>query len=272
MAVDQIYKWKKGGINMEKGTLIQRLIELVFEKAEMDSKETTPNGLSEYLRDKLVDENYSERISERTFNRYYEDYIPKKENERITPNGASLNILSRYLGYVDFEDFIRKKESEIKKEKEGYEEDKSKYKERLLVSLIFNIVLLFILGIFVSKYYKKNCMIWVDDHYEKIRCSGLDTERKLDEVILENLRKVTVCDTTTFFKNGEPVIHYLKYKNQIEFFTYHGEHPIYEGKFLDPITETIINGHVKPCDSIITQITCTEAPETCFYGFGLALN
>lgn len=236
----------------QKQEWIEKLIVLVFEKAKEDSMQTTANGLSEYLSEQLEKDNLGV-IDKRTFNRYHDQYISEKKKRKTNPNNGTLDILSKYCGNNRFIEFIEKNENGIEKIKRLFEEKMEIIKRRLSFSIISSLLLLILLSFFISKYYKKNCMIWVEDHYEKIRCSGLDTERKLDEVVLENLRKVAVCDTTPFFKNGEPVIHYLKYKNQIEFFTYHGEHPIYEGKFLDPITETIINGHVQPCDSVIRQ-------------------
>ncbi len=236
----------------EIGKRIILLIKEVFKKAGRDSTRTTGNGFSEYL-SSTIEETFNKRITKETFNRYYNQHISNITPKRTKPYDSTLDILSMYLDYKDFKDFVEKNETEIGKIKRECEEEKKRSRRKLMISLTYGFLTTLTLIFFISKYYKKNCMIWVDGHYEKIRCSGLDTERRLDEVVLENLRKVAVCDTTTFFKNGEPIIHYLKYKNQIEFFTYHGEHPIYEGKFLDPITETIINGHVKPCDSIIRQ-------------------
>ena len=96
-------------------------------------------------------------------------------------------------------------------------------------------------------------MIWVDDHYEKIRCSGLDNEKKLDEVELKEFIQVEVCKDSIFFIDGEPVIHYTRHDNKIDFFKSDGEHPIYEGVYTDPITRTIIDSRVKPCDSVVTD-------------------
>ena len=222
---------------LKKEDLIKELMKLVFKKVKKDSKETTPYGISQYLNKKL-----NNKINERTLTRYYGYYI-QSNGEKTTPNNDYLDLLSKYLDFKDFKDF------EVRKE---YEKENKKLKERLKrikkISILLIAILLFISILFIVKYYKKNCMIWTGNKYEKIRCSGLDMEKKLDLVVLKNFKKVDVCKDSIFFKNGEPIKHYLRYKNKVEFFTHPGEHPIYDGKFLHPITKTIIDNHVKPCD------------------------
>ena len=93
-------------------------------------------------------------------------------------------------------------------------------------------------------------MIWIDDHYEKIRCSGLDNEKALDEILLRDFKMIWPCKDSTFFKNGKPIVHYTRHNNEIDFFTSVGEHPLFEGIFTKPITRTIIESRVKPCDSV----------------------
>lgn len=230
----------------KKEELIQNLFELVFEKAKNDSKETKPYGISRYLQNV-----FKEKIKERTLTRYYDGYILKKEDEKRTPNKYSLDILSNYLGYGDFNKFDLNSECEIEKKK--IRKEKSKIEKELSavkrIGFIIIIILLSISTLFILKYYKKNCMIWVKDHYEKIRCSGLESEKKLDETVLKNFIKAEVCKDSIFFRNGEAVIHYTRYNNVVDFFKQAGEHPIYKGVYTDPITLRIIDSRVKPCES-----------------------
>lgn len=95
-----------------------------------------------------------------------------------------------------------------------------------------------------------DCIVWNIDHYERTYCSGDDLENRFDKGILKNFKKIEVCEDFIFFENGNPIVHYLKFNNEIEYFTSSGEHPIYDGKYLKPITRDIINAHVKPCDSV----------------------
>lgn len=97
---------------------------------------------------------------------------------------------------------------------------------------------------------KKQCMQWSEDHYEIVDC-GLYTDdpekyesiQPLDKNLLA-LKKIHVCDTTTFFKNGIAIIWYAKTENGIDFFNTHGRHPENDNA-LKPVTHYIINKYVK---------------------------
>ncbi len=90
----------------------------------------------------------------------------------------------------------------------------------------------------------KNCMVWLEDHYEKIDCNDPEINgeiQSLDEQLLKHFRKVSYSDTLTFFDlYGNPLIWYSKTNGYYELFTHHGLHPVTE-KTLKPITHTIIN-------------------------------
>jgi len=234
--------------------LIQKLIELVFEKAGKESKETKSYGLSNHLTSK-IERDFSIRISEQTFNRQYRGYI-LKEIEKITPNKDSLDALSKYIGFENFKKFELSSACEVEKNK--LRQEKIEVERRLnkvkRIGLASSLILIVISTSFISKYYKKNCMVWVDNHYEKIRCSGLDNEKKLNEVVLKKFTKVEVCKDSIFFIDGKAVIHYTRHDNVTDFFRHPGEHPIYEGVYTGPITTTIINSRVAPCDAINSNI------------------
>ncbi|WP_281310555.1 hypothetical protein [Flavobacterium flavigenum] len=109
------------------------------------------------------------------------------------------------------------------------------------------------LGLLAYYYFtqKNECMQWSGDHYEEVSCDleiqGIGTYNVVepfDERII-NLRKIKVCDTTTFFKNGEAVIWYAKVGDGIEFFNTHGMHPENNKKPLRPVTKYIIDKYVK---------------------------
>lgn len=99
---------------------------------------------------------------------------------------------------------------------------------------------------------EKNCMIWNIDHYESVDCDNIKqgfTYSILvpsDEKLLNNFRKIEVDSTTLFFDGkNQPLIWYGKNANkQYEYFTHYGIHPE-TGKTLKPITNFIINKHIK---------------------------
>lgn len=235
------------GKNFEKGELVQELMELVFEKAKTESKKKTIHGLAKYLSNKLM-EDFQFSIDINTFTRYYKGYILNKGGKQ-SPTDDVLNVLCQYLEHKDFKDFETKIECEIVKKrlrKEIFHQEE-KYKKLISISLVVGLLLLGTLSFFISKYYKKNCMIWVEDHYEKIRCSGLENERKLDEVVLLKMREI---------KNPlrcEHEMWYDKTDNKVTFFTYSGKHPT-NGKTLKSVTEHICEKYIlEKRDSVLTQ-------------------
>ncbi|WP_299522536.1 hypothetical protein, partial [Winogradskyella sp.] len=223
---------------------IKGLILLVFDKAKRKSKKNKAYGLSKFL-ELIVD------IDQRTLTRYYNGYILNREADRRTPYDYNLDTLSRYLGFNNFAGYcsnienLKVKIALIEKNNE-LEKKLDKIKK---IAFVCCLILLIVAFLFIHKYYKKNCMIWVEDHYEKIRCSGLETEKQLDVETLENLKKVTICRDSILTSKGKSITHYLKLNNKVEFFTYHGSHPIYEEKTLKEITPRIIERHVQACDS-----------------------
>ncbi len=127
---------------------------------------------------------------------------------------------------------------------------KSPLSKRLILTLIF-FASVFFLAFVMKDVFNDKCMIWKGDHYERIDCedSRAYGEKSYDVVIaynkdiLENFRKIEVCDTTTFFINDRPMVWYIKQNGKCEFFSYNGTHPITR-KPLKPITKHMVEKHI----------------------------
>jgi len=117
------------------------------------------------------------------------------------------------------------------------------------IALITIALLLFggMSGFIFYKSTEERCMIWKDDHYERIDCEPVSVLslvitpkiHPFNKELFEKQHKVIPTDTTTFFKNGEPVLYYLKQDNKCDFFTLPGWHPV-NRKELHPVTTRII--------------------------------
>ncbi|XLS29496.1 hypothetical protein ACJD0Z_01435 [Flavobacteriaceae bacterium M23B6Z8] len=217
---------------------IQKLMKQVFEKARKDSLESSADGLAKYLNHHFQEE-FNITISTRNFTRYYNGYIQERI-KKIKPGRPIRDALSKYVGYKNFEDFVADNESEDDRKYRRIIAKYLKFRKKIYFLVGLSTFLGIVLALFIIKYYKKNCMVWVNDHYEKVRCSGDVLESKLDVTKLEKFRKINVCDTTTFFRNGQPAIWYSNENGKLEFFTYPGLHPI-TNETLDDITPEIIN-------------------------------
>jgi len=113
------------------------------------------------------------------------------------------------------------------------------------------LILLLIVSLTTTYYFafqKKQCMQWSGHHFENVDCELPNDSAKFKIIPLDKslltLKKVHVCDTTTFFKNGEAIIWYAKTENGIDFFNTHGRHPENDHA-LRPVTHYIVNKYVK---------------------------
>jgi hypothetical protein len=73
--------------------------------------------------------------------------------------------------------------------------------------------------------------------------AGMASIEPFREEVLK-LKQIEVCDTTTFFKEGKPIVWYCKVDGKPEFFNTYGIHPE-TGKALRPVTKYIIEKYVK---------------------------
>lgn len=97
----------------------------------------------------------------------------------------------------------------------------------------------------------KNGMIWVENHYEAVvyeTVNNKDNVKPINQFELDYFRKIKVCDTTTFFKNGShdlPMVWYGKepITGKYEYFSQPGLHPI-TGKTLKKISPYIIKKYI----------------------------
>jgi len=92
----------------------------------------------------------------------------------------------------------------------------------------------------------QGCMFWDGDHYEPIPCQqhGDTLVVPLDSEKLVGFRKIMRSDTIT--TNAIGVVWYVRYRNNYEFYTAAGFHPIDPNLRLRPITAYIIKNHIPP--------------------------
>jgi hypothetical protein len=138
---------------------------------------------------------------------------------------------------------------------------KSKKKEPWIQKnkLKFGLLLIgiIIVGIFGFEIFNtnKDCMQWNNDHYEEVSCNS-DLNKKIgfynespliknNQNLIDSFKKIKVCDTTTYFKNGKPCVWYGKsFDGTIECFNMPGFHPE-TGETLKKITPYIIKKYLK---------------------------
>jgi hypothetical protein len=144
-------------------------------------------------------------------------------------------------------------EEEDKKEVAIFEELK---KKSVAKKITFAVIPLFVFGavgygVKNSFFRGKNCMVWVKTHYEATEYDVVKDTADVcpyNQEVLDHFKKIAVCDTTTFFKNGDtdnPLVWYGKSidKKEYEYFNQPGLHPETR-KTLKPISKYIIRKHI----------------------------
>lgn len=226
--------------------MIKKLLFEVFKKAGVQTGNSSKNGRAKRL-ETIFSEDFKTPISAKSLVGYLE--------EKHEPRLEIRNAMAKFLGYEDYEDFVINVSETEKEDKHSVNSIPDReivigekgYSRKVILSLG---VLLSSIGVYFGFIKEENnCMVWVKDHFEKSACNGQVLEFKINQTELENFRQVSVCDTTKFFEKYDAIVWYDKYNNKMEYFTYYGKNPL-NGRTLRPITQTIIDNHVKPCDGI----------------------
>lgn len=175
------------------------------------------------------------------------DFQPRPYRKFITGNKVELAAV---VGNMESSNDISRRD-EVERKLPVFEEFKNTIVSKRIGFIILSIFILggFGYGMKSAFFPDKNCMIWVKNHYEAVNYDSVKDSaevRVLKQEVLDNFKKVAVCDTTTFFKNGQPLFWYSKVPtmNEIECFNQPGLHPE-TGKTLKPITDYIINKYIR---------------------------
>lgn len=180
-------------------------------------------------------------FSPRPFNKFSKLGLDENEVEKV-PN--SIN-----------QDFKIEKTYEINFQKIASAETNQKaisntfYKK---IAIFTSLFLLFGFGYTMKNavFPKEECMQWKKDHYEAVSCTSdrsdfvnLDVIKPIDKLEF-SLKKIMPTSSTTYFKNGKPMVWYYKKVGVIELFNRPGRHPE-NGKTLKEITPYIIDKYLK---------------------------
>ena len=204
------------------------------------------NSISEHIATFLT-EDIKHSTNSRTLRNYYKKAL-EDEHINISRN-ETVNGLCEYLGFKNYNDFIKSNENinditvEIENQKKGS-------KKIYLLGFIIIITVLITVLFFISND-KPKFMIWKTDHYEEVE---LDLKKyKLGDLKvykqerIDNFKKIQAdCNYQFFYPDGSERVWYGKNKKkEYEFFTDLGRHPE-TGKTLKKITKYIIKNHI--CD------------------------
>ena len=175
--------------------------------------------------------------------RPFRKFMSSKENLKLT---ADYSINDSSIKDNKTKVSIEKKEEVLEEYK------KSTISKRIAIGVL--VILVFgsmVYGIKINFFSDRNCMVWVKNHYQAVEYDKVkDTAEviPLNQDVLANFKKITVSDSTTFFKNRDynrPLVWYGKSpnKSEYEYFNRPGLHPE-TGKTLKPISKYIVKKYI----------------------------
>lgn len=118
--------------------------------------------------------------------------------------------------------------------------------KRLRKTAMVTVLIFFSIGgVVYFAFFKKHCMQWMGDHYEKIERSDDGYCDTYYDARYFDLKKIEICDTTEFFDDsGRAKVWYIKIGNSVECYNQHAPYPENTQRFLKPITQHIINKYL----------------------------
>lgn len=241
--------------------MIKQLITCFFKTIEKKEFKNTKNSKATFWANELqdVDFNHENYIGKRKAERYYEKYIEEKPNVSVTdPNKYQRDFMSKYSGYLDYEDFqlknsniikdgtienIRNKETSINITKPATSSRTNSIKQKVIITISITLLSVSSFIFFKRDYFFNtgNCIVWNQDHYERTVCT---TEGAISDTLyhidIAHFKKVVLTKNMEFFTEGVPNYWYgSNNQGKREFFTARGIHPETKRE-LDEITEYIL--------------------------------
>ncbi|MEP0213037.1 MAG: hypothetical protein ABJD66_07475 [Cellulophaga sp.] len=223
-----------------------------FKKAESEIPSHSRYALAMHIADKTT-------LSSKTLERAYDKYVSNKESKYKKIGDASVNLLCEYLGFNNYQEYVKSKNRNIQKKEDVINGSKpinvtKNNKKNLLIKIASIIFIVVAIGYFFSQITGAKiakCMVWVKMEYQQVDCNtSLQPEYEADIMPfdankLKNFKKLNVTITTDFFDKvtNKPLVWYIKNNDEIEYFSSPGLHPV-TGKTLRAITPYIINKYV----------------------------
>lgn len=202
------------------------------------------NSISEHIATFLT-EDLKHSTNSRTLRNYHNKAL---DDEQINISRVeTVNGLCKYLGFKDYKDFIKSKETVDQPTIEKGNKKTSLNKIHLFG--FFSIAAILITVLFFISINEPKFMIWKIDHYEEVELDlnqyKLSDLKVYKQERIDNFKKIQPdCNYQFFNPDGTARIWYGKNSNKnYEFFTDLGLHPE-TSKTLKPITEYMIKKYI----------------------------
>ena len=225
--------------------MFKKVVLKAFDKAKKDiSGRSNKTSQSNFISESLLND-FKFQISSKTLRNLYDKSVGSEENEDISINSEYVENLCLFLGFENYNDFLKKYSNDLTESKNvSLLNTIKKNRATLAISLVSIIII-----IFATTFNKQRWMIWdnmqyieVDFDAEKYSLSQL---KIYNQERIDNFKRVIPNCQTEFYKNdGSANLWYGKNNSgELEYFTSIAKHPE-TGKTLREITDYMIKKYI----------------------------
>lgn len=225
--------------------MFKKVVLKAFDKAKKDiSGRSNKTSQSNFISESLLND-FKFQISSKTLRNLYDKSVGSEENEDISINSEYIENLCLFLGFENYNDFLKKYSNDLTESKNiSLLNTIKKNRATLAIGLVSIIII-----IFATTFNKQRWMIWdnmqyieVDFDAEKYSLSQL---KIYNQERIDNFKRVIPNCQTEFYKNdGSANLWYGKNNSgELEYFTSIAKHPE-TGKTLREITDYMIKKYI----------------------------
>ena len=225
--------------------MFKKVVLKAFDKAKKDiSGRSNKTSQSNFISESLLND-FKFQISSKTLRNLYDKSVGSEENEDISINSEYIENLCLFLGFENYNDFLKKYSNDLTESKNiSLLNTIKKNRVTLVIGLVSIIII-----IFATTFNKQRWMIWdnmqyieVDFDAEKYSLSQL---KIYNQERIDNFKRVIPNCQTEFYKNdGSANLWYGKNNSgELEYFTSIAKHPE-TGKTLREITDYMIKKYI----------------------------
>lgn len=175
---------------MNEEKIYEDVVKAAFTKAQQTQIPNQKYKLASHLTTE-IQEIANVMVASRTLVNYYDRYVEGKKGTN-KPKHENIEFLCQYLGFENYIQYIQSLLEEKEASKKTVITPPPSQELIMPISHRYHIILaiLFITGVLMSMHLsrQKECMVWVEDHYEIINCSERQPQKPSQFVIDKNIQ------------------------------------------------------------------------------------
>lgn len=165
----------------------------------------------------LFQDDLSHRVNGRISERWFYTHIKTKSNDKL-PRTDVLNMLSQYAGFTDWDDFIRKNNSQTTKPTENQQyihKTPLKKEKKVVIRTVILTGILLLMSLIAYYYISNNSIPVSEEEMYQLRFIDMDTRKCIGDVELQLIKPGESPEIVKTDTAG--IIHFMKTEGKITF-------------------------------------------------------